>query len=464
MKKYNKIFIYILLLILLFTGCTKPEHTETKESSDIETGESSDLKTNINITENETRSETTQIEKTQTTQTTTTIAATEETEPEHLEKMEVHFLDVGQGESILIKYGGYNMLIDGGTMDQSCHAYLQDQNIDYIDYVIATHPHEDHIGGLIDVVDKIEIDTIIMPNVTHTSVLFDNFITYAAFSEAEVLQPHAGDKYDFGDASFTIIAPNSDYYEDLNNYSIVLKLEHGQNSFLFTGDIEALSESEIINSKQDITADVLKVAHHGSNTSTSDQFIKLVAPSSAMISCAKDNAYGYPDLEVLQRLIDNNVNIYRTDLQGTVILLSDGKNITFSQDPNNELIAGTLPTTEVVQTTSEVVQTETTQVESYNEPQITNNITAGQTTAESAIEQITETITQTTVPPPAVLPTETPTTQPVTAPYIGNSNTGKFHHSYCSSVDQMNPANKVPIFDRNLAIDQGYVPCKRCNP
>ncbi|MGI6580123.1 MAG: ComEC/Rec2 family competence protein [Saccharofermentanales bacterium] len=425
MKKYNKIFIYILLLISLFTGCTKPEHTETQESSvietgesfeiktvkssvietgessDIETGESSDIKTNVNITENETRSETTQIEITQI---NTTIAATEETEPEHLEIMEIHFLDVGQGESILIKYGCYNMLIDGGTTDQSCHAYLQDQNVDYIDYVIATHPHEDHIGGLIDVVDKIEIDTIIMPNVTHTSFLFDNFITYVAFSEAKVLQPHAGDKYDFGDASFTIIAPNSDYYEDLNNYSIVLKLEHGENSFLFTGDIEALSESEIINSKQDITADVLKVAHHGSNTSTSDQFIKLAAPSSALISCAQDNAYGYPDLEVLQRLIDNNVNIYRTDLQGTVILLSDGKNITFSQDPNNELIAGTLPTV------------------------------------------------------------ETPTTQPVTAPYIGNSNTGKFHHSYCSSVDKMNPANKVPIFDRNTAIDQGYVPCKRCNP
>ncbi|NLM18446.1 MAG: MBL fold metallo-hydrolase [Clostridiaceae bacterium] len=456
MKKHNKIISVFLLLIILFIGCSNQDYPETKETSDTKTTESTINK--------ETTSEKTQADKTQKTTATSTI---KEIESEHLGELVIHFLDVGHGDSILIEHGNYSMLIDGGSQNQSSYNYLQNQHIESLDYVIATHPHEDHIGGLIEIINNIKIDKIIMPNVTHTSETFDNFLTSVAFSEAKVLQPHVGDIYDFGDASFTIVAPISDFYENLNNYSIVLRFNHGDNSFLFTGDIEAISELEIVDSNQDVSADVLKISHHGSDTSNTDQFIQAVAPSHAIISCAKDNSYGYPNLEVLQRLRNNNIDIYRTDLQGSIIVYSDGNIISFNQDPNNDLISSTLPTTETLQATTTkappVTETQAISETITDQAATGENITDQAATGENIKEQTTQTVTQTSIIPPTDLATETTTTQLV-APYVGNANTGKFHHSYCSSLDQMNPNNKVPFFDRNIAIEQGYVPCKRCNP
>lgn len=247
----------------------------------------------------------------------------------------VHYIDVGQGDSELIQIGDKNVLIDAGTSDKKALDYLKKINVIKLDYVIATHPHEDHIGSMDDVINNCTVGTFYSPKVTTTTKTYENMVNALKNKNLKITVPKVGDQLNIGNATLTFLAPNSDKYEDLNNYSIVVKLKFGNTSFLFTGDAEDLSDGEILQKQLDIQADVLKVGHHGSTSSTSQDFLNKVNPKYAIISCGKDNDYGHPHKETLDKLKAKNIEIFRTDLGGTIIANSDGTNITFNTNPVN---------------------------------------------------------------------------------------------------------------------------------
>lgn len=258
--------------------------------------------------------------------------------------LQIHFIDVGQADSILIKQDNNYMLIDGGNNEDGdmLVKYLKEQGVEKLDYIIATHPHEDHIGGLDDVLNEFDTDLVLMPDKITTTKTFEDFLL-AIKNRQDIKNkngenvtlkkvPKLEEKYNLGNASFVIYAPNSSSYDELNNYSIVIKLSFGNNAFLFTGDAEKLSEKEMLDKNYDLKADVLKIGHHGSSTSTSDEFLEAVSPKYAVLSVGEDNSYNLPKKTVMDKFENNNIPVYRTDEQGTIILNSDGTNITFNKE------------------------------------------------------------------------------------------------------------------------------------
>ncbi|HXY74663.1 MAG TPA: ComEC/Rec2 family competence protein [Dehalococcoidales bacterium] len=244
--------------------------------------------------------------------------------------LEVYFLDVGQGDSEILRYGDSTMLIDAGT-NQSTNTLLADiknLGITKFNVIIATHPHEDHIGGLDGVINLYPFDEIFMPKTPQvTTKTFQDVLTAIKNKSKQITSPIPGSVLNFGDCQCTILAPNSQNYDDLNNYSIVLKLVFKNVSFLFTGDAQVLSENEMLAKGYNLKADVLKVGHHGSETSTSLNFLNAVAPKYAAIEVGAGNDYGHPKATTLQKLAAANVNVYRTDLNGTIRMFSDGSTI-----------------------------------------------------------------------------------------------------------------------------------------
>jgi len=245
--------------------------------------------------------------------------------------LSVHFIDVGQGDSIFIELpGGQCMLIDSGEKQYSetVKSYISTLKYEKIDYLVATHPHSDHIGSMSEIVDAFDIDTVYMPKVSHNTKTYENLLLSIKNKGLRVTTAKAGVSVRLtDDLDFEIVAPVGETHSDLNNWSVVLRLVYGNTAFLFTGDAEAASESKIT---ANISADVLKVGHHGSYTSTSADFLKNVAPNHAVISCGKDNDYGHPHKETLEKLTNAGVAVYRTDLSGSIIFTSDG--ITVSTD------------------------------------------------------------------------------------------------------------------------------------
>lgn len=249
----------------------------------------------------------------------------------------VDFIDVGQGDSILIRQGDHAMLIDGGTSEckDDLLNFLKSENIQKFDYIVGTHPHEDHIGSLDDVINAYDFDTILFPKVTTTTKTFENLVNAVKNKNKKFTTPVSGNEYTLGDAKFKILAPSSDSYQSLNNYSIVIKLTYGENTFMFTGDAETLSETEMLNSFDDLTADVLKIGHHGSTTSTSKKFLNAVNPKYAVISVGKDNTYNHPTKTTMNKLEELKILVYRTDEEGTIECVSNGKDITFNVEPGS---------------------------------------------------------------------------------------------------------------------------------
>ncbi len=265
-----------------------------------------------------------------------TAPATAETKTETqktLSDLKIHYIDVGRGDSELIQVDGKNILIDAGTSDKKALDYLKSIGITTIDYAIATHPHEDHIGSMDDVINNLKVGTFYAPKATTTTKTFENMVDALKNKNLKMNVPKVGDQITVGDATLTFLAPNSAKYEDLNNYSIVCKLKYGNNSFIFMGDAEDVSEGEILQKQLDIQADVLKVGHHGSHSSTTQAFLDKVNPKYAVISCEKGNDYGHPHEETLDKLNAKNINVFRTDLEGTIIATSNGNDITFNTKP-----------------------------------------------------------------------------------------------------------------------------------
>lgn len=249
----------------------------------------------------------------------------------------VHFIDVGQGDSTLIKLPNkQSILIDAGKNADSelVVNYLKKEGIKKIDHVIGTHPHEDHIGGLDVVIESFEIGKIYLPRVIHTTKTYEDVLLAIKNKNLKVTEAKGGVTIDIPEVKAVFVAPNSSDYNDLNNYSAVLRLTYKDTSFLFTGDAEEVSEFEmLLQSHTGLDTDVLKVAHHGSSTSTSEAFLEAVSSKYAVISLGKDNTYGHPHIETIDKLNKHKVEYFRTDLQGNIIATSDGTEISFNQQP-----------------------------------------------------------------------------------------------------------------------------------
>lgn len=243
--------------------------------------------------------------------------------------LNITIIDVGQGDAILVQSDNKNMLIDAGPNSSSLNLVnsLTKMNINRFDVVVATHPHEDHIGGLDSVINKFDIDQVIMPQVSANTQTFNDVLQAIHNKELRVTAPVPENNFKLGSALCAILAPNSSSYEDINSYSIVMRVVYGNITFLFMGDAGLDSETDILSKGYSLNSDVIKIGHHGSSSSTSDKLLKAVNPRYAVISSGQDNDYGHPHKETISKLNSAGVIIYRTDLNGDVTFSSNGTNL-----------------------------------------------------------------------------------------------------------------------------------------
>ena len=245
--------------------------------------------------------------------------------------LKVYITDVGQADSILIKDGNYNMLIDAGNNSdgEKLVKYYKELGITSFKYVFASHPHEDHIGGMDDIINNFDIENFYMPDKLSTTKTFEDMLDALERKNLKYIVPKVNDKLSLNNSNIDVIYVGSDV-NNINDSSIVLKLNYFSNSFLFTGDLGSNKEKEILNSGANIKADVLKVGHHGSSYSTASSFLDKVNPSFAAISVGKDNIYKHPASSTLEKLNKRGIKVYRTDLDGTILFESNGKDISVS--------------------------------------------------------------------------------------------------------------------------------------
>lgn len=307
MKKLNKLFLIPLSILLCFSLVLSGCSVENSKDISSKTSSTSTKKDN---------------DKNSTNNTTVKDFVKD--------KLVVHYIDVGQGDAELIQFKGKNILIDAGPNDSrdKFMTYLKRTGVKKLDYIIATHPHEDHIGNMDDVIKEFDVGEFIAPKVSANTKSFEWMLKNLKKKGLKITTAKAGLKLNLDkNINCELLAPNKDKYENTNDYSAVLKVTYGNNKFLFTGDAESLSEKETLRAKSDVTADVLKFGHHGSRTSSSKEFLLKVKPKIGIVSCGKGNKYGHPHKETLKKIKDMNIKIYRTDIDGNIILTSDGNTI-----------------------------------------------------------------------------------------------------------------------------------------
>ncbi len=243
-------------------------------------------------------------------------------------KLRLHFIDLGQADAILIQTpAGESILIDAGGNDdeEAICAYLRSQHIQKITLLIGTHPHEDHIGGLDAVINSFPVGNIYLPRITHNTRTFEDLLQAIKERGLKIKTAQAGISIPLQGLECCLLSPNGQPHESLNDYSAVFKLNYGQQGFLFCGDAGSSVESEMVKAGYDLKADLIKIGHHGSNSSSSAVFLSEVAPDYAIISCGQDNPYGHPHLETLAKLKSAGIGILRTDQLGTIVITADGK-------------------------------------------------------------------------------------------------------------------------------------------
>lgn len=318
-------------------------------------------------------------------------------------KISITMLDVGQGLSILVESNGEYMLYDGGDRGTSSYvvSYLDKHGVDHLDYMIASHYDSDHLAGLVGVLETTSVDTIINPDFEATTKIYDSYVSKRDASGADVIYPSIGDTYDIGYSTFTILAPARDY-GDANEISVAIKIECGDFSCVITGDAEGESEADMVASGIDLNCDLYVVGHHGSSSSSAEAFVKAMSPDYGFISCGADNDYGHPTDKTLNTLNKYGVQYYRSDIDGEVTCVSDGKDYAFTKSLTQKSVGDV----------------------------------DGETEANSA-----------------------------TASYILNTNSLKFHYPDCSSAAKISEKNKE-VFDgsREELIKSGYEPCGYCDP
>ena len=312
---------------------------------------------------------------------------------------EMHFIDVGQALSVLVECDGQYMLYDGGNVDDGSLivSYLQSQGVEQLEYVFCSHAHEDHVGGLAAALAYFPAYHVYSPVTEASTKCFKDFVKYTQQQGLQVEVPAVGTTWPLGGATVTMVGPVAQY-SDTNDTSIVLRIEYGSTSFLLTGDMEKTAETDLVNSGVNLRADVLQVGHHGSSTSTGYLFLNSVLPEMAVISCGVNNKYGHPHEETLSILRDAGVDVYRTDLQGTITIGSDGQNYTVGTEHFAE------------------------------DAQLNPTDPAASSTAQQA--------------------------------YIGNVNSKKFHLPSCSNLPA--EKNQILFSSYDEAVEAGYTPCSSC--
>lgn len=326
----------------------------------------------------------------------------------------IAFLDVGQADAAVVECDGHYLLVDGGNKADSSliYSFLKNYSIDHLDMVIATHAHEDHVGGIPGAFNYARADLTLCPVDYYDSDAFADFAKYATRNGNGITIPSVGDTYRLGSSTITILGLNAG--GETNNSSIVFKLEYGGTSFIFTGDAEREAEQAILNAGFNLSATVLKVGHHGSDTSTTYPFLREIMPQYAIISVGENNSYNHPTDDTLSRLRDADVTVYRTDLHGDILIVSDGETVTVS--------------TEKRATDAEIM-----------------------TPGGKII-----------TPRPAI---DSELAESVGVNYIANKSTKKFHYTDCSSVAKMKESNKLYFTGtRDELISKGYDPCGNCKP
>ncbi len=320
--------------------------------------------------------------------------------------LKVHFIDVGQADAALLISGDSAMLIDGGNVGDSSriYSYLDRLGISHLDYIVGTHAHEDHMGGLSGALQKASVGVIYAPKTENDAKFYQSFKNKVASAGKSITHPDSGTSFNLGSCSVELYCPTYENEDDLNNTSIITKVVCGDTSFLFTGDAEYSEEHDILSQGYDLSATVLKAGHHGSDTSSSYQFLREVMPEYVVISVGKGNQYGHPDEDALSRFRDAGAKVYRTDLQGDIIVESNGKDITVTTARN------------------ENIETNPTSYEHEN------------------VFKETES----------------------TGTYIGNKNSKKFHKPTCHSLPI--EKNRVYFSSRADAVNSGYDSCGNCHP
>jgi len=327
----------------------------------------------------------------------------------------IYFLDVGQADSAVVACDEEYMLIDGGNTDDSSliYSFLKSHDIKHLDYVIGTHAHEDHIGGIAGALNFASAGKVYCPEDTYDTKAFGNFVKAVEKQGLTLTKPEPGETFELGGASVEILAPVNFEAEDQNDLSVVLKITYGQTSFLFAADAGRNEEQDILDEGYDIDCTVLKVGHHGSESSTTYPFLREVMPEYAVISVGKDNDYGHPTDAVLSRLRDADVTMFRTDLNGTIVCTSDGETVTFEPAKGEAFI-------------------------------YTGEGTASSATTEPATSETSN--------------------SSAAENYLGNLNSYKFHYIDCGSGQKTLEKNRVYFATREEAVNQGFVPGKCCNP
>ncbi len=332
---------------------------------------------------------------------------------------EVHFLDAGQGDAALILCNGEAMLIDGGPSNKSdlLYAYLKKEDVDHLKYVIATHPQEDHVGGLSGALHYATADAAYTSKIEKESASFHHLLSSLEQQNVPIQIPDNGTKLVLGDAIATIFRPEN---MESENASLVVRVEFGDTSFLFTGDAEMEEEQELMDAGLDLQSTVLKVGHHGSETSTSEVFMNAVLPEYAVISCGQKNDYGHPMDATLNTLKQYGVTLYRTDMQGTIVCASDGQDVMFTTERNLD------------------ADTFLTYYDLYGAE------TTGATDRSVDSGKYEEGAMRT---------------------YILNTSSYKFHNSDCKYIKDMKEHNKMEYTGtRDEILAMGYSPCGVCHP
>ncbi|MGL5437698.1 MAG: ComEC/Rec2 family competence protein [Lachnospiraceae bacterium] len=331
--------------------------------------------------------------------------------------LEIHFLDVGQGLAIYAKCGDDTMIYDGGDSNYSSFvvSYLKEQDVETLNYVIASHYDADHINGLIGALHVFDTDTIIGPDYAPDTKIYQSLVSQTAALGKEINHPRVGDSFLLGNATITILAPDSTS-DHSNNNSVAIKIEHGQNSFVFTGDAEWAAEAAMLESGLNLDCDVLVLGHHGSANSTTWDFLQKTNPGYAVISCGAGNSYGHPHADTIEKLENMDIEIFRTDQQGTIIAASDGKTIDWNQEPSQDYSAGS----------------------------------SSDKVAAPAAE-------------PAAESSQPFAAHSVAEFYILNKKSKKVHVPSCKSTNQITPENYEKSYDSlEEILDYGYTRCGNC--